>query len=292
MTAIPVKPKSKHVRTIGERKLLAAIVAGLVIALFLIVNVFPFFWVLVTSFKPGSEIYGATTAFRIIANAPTLDNYVKVIGKGILHSVGNSFIVSSMTTAYVVIVASMSAYILARFHFRGKVFLMGLILGISMFPQMVIVGPVFNMFYRFKMLNSYWVALAYSTITLPSAVWIMVAHFKRIPLSVEEAARMDGCSQWRMLWQVIFPMAAPGVFTTAIMTFIAAWNEYLLTLTLNSDKNFHTVPVAINALRTQFTILWGEITAATIVVVIPTLAIVLLFQKQIVAGITTGAVKE
>lgn len=292
MTAVSIKGRPKKARAMKEEKHGARIVGLIVVALFLIVNVFPFFWVLITSFKPGSEIYGVQTAFRLIANNPTLGNYQEVVGKGILHSVGNSFLVSSITTLYVVVVASMSAYIIARCHFRGKALLMGLILGISMFPQMIIVGPVFNMFYRFKMLNSYWVTLAYSTITLPSAVWIMVAHFKRIPLSVEEAARMDGCSQWGMLWRVIFPMAAPGVFTTAIMTFIAAWNEYLLTLTLNSDKNYQTVPVAINALRTQFTILWGEITAATVVVVIPTLMIVLLFQKQIVSGITSGAVKE
>ena len=103
---------------------------------------------------------------------------------------------------------------------------------------------------------------------------------------------LSAASQWQTLWKVIFPMAAAGVFTTAIMTFIAAWNEYLLTLTLNAEKEFQTVPVAINALRTQFTILWGEVTSATILVVIPTLAIVLLFQKQIVSGITSGAVKE
>ncbi len=111
-------------------------------------------------------------------------------------------------------------------------------------------------------------------------------------LSIEEAASIDGCSQWQTLWKVIFPIALPGVFTSAIMTFIAAWNEYLLTMTLNANKEFQTVPVAINALRTQFSILWGEITAATIVVVIPTLIIVLLFQKQIVSGMTAGAVKE
>ncbi len=264
----------------------------LAIALFLFVMVFPFLWILITSFKPGEEIYGRETAFRLIAINPTLGNYQTVIDKGILNAVKNSFIVSSITTAYVVLVASMSAYIIARFSFKGKRFLMGLILSISMFPQMIIVGPVFNLFYNLDLLNSYWVTLAYSTITLPTAVWIMIAHFKRIPVSVEEAARIDGCNQWKMLWLVIFPMALPGVFTTAIMTFIAAWNEYLLTLTLNSDKAFHTVPVAINALRTQFTILWGEITAATVIVIIPTLIIVLLFQKQIVSGITSGAVKE
>jgi len=265
---------------------------GLVICLFLLINVFPFFWVLITSFKPGEEIYGATTAFRVIALNPTVTNYTTVLLKGILRSVLNSFIVSGVTTLYVVAVASMSAYLIARCAFRGKTLLMGLILGISMFPQMIIVGPIFNLFFQLKALNSYWVTLAYSTITLPAAVWIMVAHFKRIPISVEEAARIDGCSQWGTLWRVIFPMAAPGVFTTAIMTFIAAWNEYLLTSTLNGEKAYHTVPVAINALRTQFSILWGETTAATILVVLPTLAIVLLFQKQIVSGITSGAVKE
>lgn len=258
----------------------------------MLVNVFPFFWVLITSFKPGSEIYGAQTAFRMIALSPTIGNYETVIAKGILHSVFNSFVVSTITTLYVVAVSSLSAYILARCHFRGRTALMALILGISMFPQMIVVGPIFNMFYQLRLLNSYWVTMAYSTITLPSAVWIMVAHFKRIPLSVEEAAKIDGCSEWGTLWKVIFPMAAPGVFTTAIMTFIAAWNEYLLTLTLNAEKAYQTVPVAINALRTQFSILWGEIAAATVLVVIPTLAMVLLFQKQIISGITSGAVKE
>ena len=120
----------------------------------------------------------------------------------------------------------------------------------------------------------------------------MVAHFKRIPGSLEEAAHIDGCNQWQTLWKIIFPIALPGVFTCAIMTFISAWNEYLLTCTLNSDKMFQTVPVAINSLRTQFSILWGEITAATVIVVIPTLIIVLLFQKQIVSGMVSGAVKE
>ena len=288
MTAIPAKIPARD----QERRNVGRALMWVLIACFIAVNLFPFFWVLVTSFKPGSEIYGADTAFRVVALTPTFGNYTTVVGKGILHSVFNSLLVSGITTAYVVLVASMSAYMIARLHFRGRTALMALILGISMFPQMIIVGPIFNMFYQFQILNSYWVTLAYSTITLPSAVWIMVAHFKRIPLSVEEAARIDGCTQWQTLWKVIFPMAAPGVFTTAIMTFIAAWNEYLLTLTLNAEKEYQTVPVAINALRTQFTILWGEITAATILVVIPTLAIVLLFQKQIVSGITSGAVKE
>jgi len=270
-----------------------AIYAGyLAILGFLLVNVFPFFWMVVTSIKPSHEIFGAN-AFRVIAENPTLQNYIIVMfEKNMLRAIGNSLLVSTITMFYVVVVASMSAYIISRFSFKGKSLLMAFVLSVSMFPQMIIVGPVFNMFYRFDMLNSFWVVLPYSTITLPIAVWIMVTHFKRIPLSVEEAASIDGCSSWRTLWQIIFPLAAPGVFTTAIMTFIAAWNEFLLASTLNVNIRFHTVPVAINSLRTQFAILWGEITAAAVVVIIPTLIIVLLFQKQIISGIVSGAVKE
>ena len=268
------------------------IVCWISVVIFLMITIFPFFWILISSFKPESEIFGAN-AYRIIAENPTLENYRTVIvEKGMLRAIGNSFVMSAATTFYVVIVASMSAYIISRFKFKGKALLMGLILAVAMFPQMIVVGPIFNMFYKLKILNTYWVCLAYSTITLPSAVWIMVAHFNQVPLALEEAAKIDGCSTWGMLWRIIFPIAAPGVFTTAIMSFISAWNEYLLSCTLNINENIQTVPVRLSYLKDQFTVFWSQIAAATVVVVIPTLLIVLLFQKQIVAGISNGAVKE
>ena len=268
------------------------IVCWIFVVIFLMITIFPFFWILISSFKPESEIFGAN-AYRIIAENPTLENYRTVIvEKGMLRAIGNSFVMSAATTFYVVIVASMSAYIISRFKFKGKALLMGLILAVAMFPQMIVVGPIFNMFYKLKILNTYWVCLAYSTITLPSAVWIMVAHFNQVPLALEEAAKIDGCSTWGMLWRIIFPIAAPGVFTTAIMSFISAWNEYLLSCTLNINENIQTVPVRLSYLKDQGTVFWSQIAAATVVVVIPTLLIVLLFQKQIVAGISNGAVKE
>ena len=268
------------------------IVCWIFVVIFLMITIFPFFWILISSFKPESEIFGAN-AYRIIAENPTLENYRTVmVEKGMLRAIGNSFVMSAATTFYVVIVASMSAYIISRFKFKGKALLMGLILAVAMFPQMIVVGPIFNMFYKLKILNTYWVCLAYSTITLPSAVWIMVAHFNQVPLALEEAAKIDGCSTWGMLWRIIFPIAAPGVFTTAIMSFISAWNEYLLSCTLNINENIQTVPVRLSYLKNQFTVFWSQIAAATVVVVIPTLLIVLLFQKQIVAGISNGAVKE
>lgn len=268
------------------------ILFGLVVFLYLLLMVFPFFWVFITSFKTSGEIFGEG-AFRIIPEAPTLKNYaVLLFDKNLLNAVKNSFIVATTTTLYVVASATLTAYAISRFHFWGKNLLLGLILAVSMFPQMVIVGPVYTLFLHFGLLNSYWIVLPYSTITLPIAVWILVTHFNQIPLALEESAKMDGATPLQTLFRIVFPLAAPGVFTTAIIVFIAAWNEFLLTITMNANEGFHTVPVAISFLRTQFEILWGEVAAATVIVTIPTLIIVLFFQRQIVSGLTTGGVKE
>jgi multiple sugar transport system permease protein len=268
------------------------IAAGIFIAAFLGISIFPFVWMLITSFKPEAEIIGKNT-YKIIADNPGISAYLKVIvDNGMLRAVLNSLIISLITVVYVIVVASMSAYVIARFRFRGKNLLMAFILAVSMFPQMVVVGPIFNLFYKLNMLNSYWISLAFTSITLPTAVWLMVTHFKQVPVALEEAAKIDGCTKWQILWKIIFPIASPGVFTTAIMTFITSWNEYLLSVTMNMDEKYQTVPVKIGFLRSQFTVFWSEVSAAAVIVVIPTLCIVLLFQKQIVSGMVSGAVKE
>lgn len=273
-----------------KRKLMLSF--WLVVLVYLFAMVFPFFWIFVTSFKTTGEIFGEG-AFRIIPEAPTLKNYLTILfEKGILNAIKNSFIVATLTTVYVVLVATFTAYAISRFEFRGKNILLGLILAVSMFPQMIVTGPIYNFFLDLDLLNSYAIVLPYSTITLPIAVWILVTHFNQIPLALEESAKIDGATPLQTLFRIIFPLAAPGVFTTAIIVFIAAWNEFLLTVTLNSNTEYHTVPVAISFLRTQFEILWGEVAAATTIVTIPTLLIVLFFQKQIVSGLTTGGVKE
>jgi multiple sugar transport system permease protein len=265
---------------------------AIVVSGYLFIMVFPFLWIFITSFKTSGEIFG-TGAFNVIPEDPTLKNYAVILfEKGILRAIFNSIIVATSTTIYVIIVASLCAYAISRFHFRGKSILLGLVLAVSMFPQMIITGPVYNLFYDLGWLNSYFVILPYSTITLPMAVWILVTHFNQIPLALEESAKIDGATRIQTLTKIVFPLAAPGVFTTAIITFIAAWNEFLLTITLNTESNFHTVPVAISFLRDQFSILWGEVAAATTIVTIPTLIIVLIFQRQIVSGLTSGGVKE
>ena len=261
------------------------------VSLYLVVIIFPFIWVLAASFKPTQEIFG-DGAFSIISANPTLENYANVLQNGILQAMWNSFVVASLTSIYVVAVATLASYAITRFKFWGKNILLGTILAVSMFPQMIIVGPVYNLFMKLNLTNSYFVVLPYSTITLPVAILILVTHFNKIPIALEEAATIDGATSFQILSKIVFKLAAPGIFTTAIIVFIAAWNEFLLTVTLNTNKAYHTVPVAISFLRTQFTILWGDVTAATVIVTIPTLIIVLLFQKQIVSGLTSGAVKE
>lgn len=274
-----------------SRRLASHWLLYIVLIVFLVIIVFPFIWVLITSIKPGSEVFG-DGAYNVFTNNPTLNNYRTILDKGIMVSIANSVIVSTITMLYVVIIASLMAYAISRFNFKGKNVLLGLVLAVSMFPQMIIVGPVYNIFMALGWNNSYWVVLPYSTITLPLAVWIMVSHFKKIPISIEESAKIDGASPFKILWKIVFPLAAPGIFTAAIISFIAAWNEYLLTVTLNTNVSYHTVPVAISFLRTQFQILWGEVTAATIIVAVPTLILVLLFQRRIISGLVSGAVKE
>lgn len=274
----------------AKRKL--SITFGIVVILYLFIMVFPFFWIFITSFKTSGEIFGSG-AFRIIPEDPTTQNYLTVLfEKGILSAIKNSFIVATTTTIYIITIATLCAYAISRFHFKGKSILLGIILAVSMFPQMIVTGPIYRLFYQLDWLNSFAIVLPYSTITLPVAVWILVTHFNHIPIALEESAKIDGATPFQTLYKIVFPLAAPGVFTTAIITFIAAWNELLLSITLNSNEKYHTVPVAISFLRTQFEILWGEVAAATAIVTIPTLIIVLFFQKQIVSGLTSGGVKE
>lgn len=259
--------------------------------LYLFIIIFPFLWVLLTSFKPESEIWGEA-ALKLFANQPTLEHYRALFEANILNALKNSLIIASTTTLYVTLIASVAAYSIARLKFKGRNLLLAIVLATSMFPQMIVVGPIYNAFVNLGWTNSYWITLPYSMISLPVAIYILVTHFAKVPKEMEESAMMDGASKWTTFVKIIFPLAMPGIFTAAIITFIGVWNEFLLALTLNADASFHTAPVAIAFLRGQFQIFWGQVTAATVVVTIPTLIIVVLFQRQIISGLTSGAVKE
>nr|WP_300005620.1 carbohydrate ABC transporter permease [Tissierella sp.] len=263
----------------------------LMIGLYLIIILFPFFWVGITSFRPESEIW-SSNALSLKGATFTSENYSKLFRSSIFNSLKNSLIISTITTIYVTFIASLCAYSIARLDFKFKKLLTVVILATSMFPQMIVVGPIYRVFVKLGWTNSYYISLPYSMLTLPVAVFILIAHFSQIPKEMEESAIMDGSSKINTFFKIILPLAAPGIFTSAIMTFIGAWNEFLLSLTLNTDEAWRTATVGISFLRGQFEIFWGQVTAATIIVTIPTLIIVILFQKQIVSGITSGALKE
>ncbi|ERI93643.1 ABC transporter, permease protein [Clostridiales bacterium oral taxon 876 str. F0540] len=261
------------------------------ILIFLIIIIFPFYWEFITSIKKPDEIFGSFTRFW--PKHATLESYKLVFtARPFGKFLWNSFVISSLTTIVAIVFASFAAYAIARLKFKGKSIILGLVLAVSMFPQISTISPIY-MFMKAMGLRDTYIGLIipYTTFALPLAIWNLTTFFKEIPYSLEEAARIDGASPMQTFARIIVPLAAPGTFTTAILVFIAAWNEFLFALTINTKDIRKTVPVAITMFQGQYTIPWGETAAATVIVTIPLIILVLLFQKRIVAGLTSGAVK-
>jgi multiple sugar transport system permease protein len=260
---------------------------------FVFVVMFPFLWMLISSIKPATELFG-DRAFTPYTSHPTMENYKSVFfDHPFLRYLWNSTVVSTITTVYAVTVASFAAYAIARLQFKGKTFILGIVLSVSMFPQIATITPIYIFLKNLGLTNSYLgLIIPYSTFTLPLSIWILVTFFRKIPLDLEEAAKIDGATLMQTYWKVIMPLALPGIFTTAILVFIAAWNEFFFALTINTDDKYKTVPIGIAMFQGQFTIPWGEIAAATVVVSVPLVIMVLIFQRRIVSGLTSGSVKE
>jgi len=261
------------------------------LSLFIFVIMFPFIWVFLTSIKPPIEIFAG---FNWFTTNPSLNSYINAINtRPLFLYMWNSIAVSTLTTVIAISVASLAAYSVTRLPIKFKGTILGIVLAAAMFPQIAIISPIFNLIQGLGLRNSYMgLVIPYITISLPLAIWILATFFKKIPFELEESAKLDGASPLQTFTKIIFPLAAPGVFTTGILVFIAAWNEYLFALTINSDDSWRTVPVGLSMYQSQYTIPWGEITAATVLVTIPIVIIVLIFQRRIVAGLTSGAVKE
>jgi multiple sugar transport system permease protein len=260
---------------------------------FVFVVMFPFLWMLISSIKPATELFG-DKAFTPYTSHPTMENYKSVFFEHpFLRYLWNSTVVSTITTVYAVTVASFAAYAIARLQFKGKTFILGIVLSVSMFPQIATITPIYIFLKNLGLTNSYLgLIIPYSTFALPLSIWILVTFFRKIPLDLEEAAKIDGATLMQTYWKVIMPLALPGIFTTAILVFIAAWNEFFFALTINTDDKYKTVPIGIAMFQGQFTIPWGEIAAATVVVSVPLVIMVLIFQRRIVSGLTSGSVKE
>jgi multiple sugar transport system permease protein len=261
--------------------------------LILLWALFPLLWMASLSFKDPATFRGSTPQF--FPEDWTWDNYSTVFSDSLFTSaLRNSFGISLLATALAVVVAMFAAYAIARLEFPGKRLMLSMALAIAMFPQAALVGPLFNMWRGLGIYDT-WIGLIipYLTFALPLSIWTMSAFFKQIPWEMEQAAQVDGATAWQAFRKVIVPLAAPGVFTTAILTFFFCWNEFLLAISLTSTDRARTVPAAITFFTgaSQFESPVTAIMAASVVVTIPVVIIVLLFQRRIVAGLTAGAVK-
>jgi len=251
----------------------------------------PFYWLVNVSLKTGPDLSGSA----IVPPNPTLDNYQSIFkNDDFVHALGNSAIVSLVTTALALVVGSFCAYALARLKFPLKFALLALVLSITTFPPIAIATPVFKLWSDIGLFNTLpGLIIPYLTFALPLAIYILVSFFKEIPKDLEEAALVDGATRFQAFRKIVIPLAAPGLATAGILTFISAWNEFLFAVTLTSTPKARTVPAAIAFFTgsTEFEEPLGTIAAASVVISIPLIFLVLFFQKRIVAGLTAGAVK-
>jgi multiple sugar transport system permease protein len=259
--------------------------------LIVVAALFPVLWLLSLSLKTPATVNDG----RLIPKSFSFDNYSSIFDQDIFTAaLRNSIGIALISTVIAVTLASMAAYAIARLEFPGKRLLLAASLAIAMFPPVSIVGPLYNM-WRTLGLYDTWPGLIipYMTFTLPLAIFVLSAFFREIPWELEQAAQMDGATPLQAFRKVILPLAAPGVFTTAILVFIYAWNDFIFALSLTSTTKAQTVPPAIQSFTgvSQFTAPTGAIAAAAIIVTIPIVVMVLLFQRRIVAGLTAGAVK-
>jgi multiple sugar transport system permease protein len=254
---------------------------------------FPLLWMVSLAFKDPTTFRDAAPSF--FPHEWTWENFRTVFSDELFTSaLRNSAGIAVIATVLSVIVAMFAAYAIARLDFRGKKLLLSVALGIAMFPQAALVGPLFNMWRGLGIYDT-WVGLIipYLTFALPLSIWTMSAFFRQIPWEMEQAAQVDGATPWQAFRKVIVPLAAPGVFTTAILTFFFCWNEFLLAASLTSTDRARTVPAALSFFTgaSQFQSPVTAVMAASVVVTIPVVILVLLFQRRIVAGLTSGAVK-
>jgi len=252
---------------------------------------FPVLWILSLSLKPSSTVKDG----NLIPTQVTFDNYKAIFAGNMFSSaLVNSIGIGLITTVIAVVVGGMAAYAIARLAFPGKRALVGVALLIAMFPQISLVTPLFNIERKIGLFDTWpGLVIPYITFALPLAIYTMSAFFKEIPWDLEKAAKMDGATPWQAFRKVIAPLAAPGIVTAAILVFIFAWNDLLLALSLTATQRAITAPVAIANFTgsSQFEEPTGSIAAGAMIITVPIVIFVLIFQRRIVAGLTSGAVK-
>jgi multiple sugar transport system permease protein len=262
--------------------------AGLLIVAY---TLFPVLWIVSLSFKKGADVHNRA----LFPTEWSWDNYKTVFASDLFTTaLRNSLGISLIATVLSVALATLAAYAIARLEFKGKKLVLSMALAIAMFPTISLVPPLFDM-WRSLGLYDTWIGLIipYMSFTLPLSIWTLSAFFREIPWELEQAAQIDGATPWQTFWNVIIPLAAPGVFTAAILTFFFAWNDFVFGISLTASDAARPVPAALAFFTGEsfFKQPMAAIAAAAVVVTIPVIPLVLCFQRKIIAGLTFGAVK-
>lgn len=272
-------------------KLLKTVSFYALVLVIVVVAVFPFYYAVITSLKTG------TALFRITYWPETFDfsNYVSVLtARNFPISIWNSVFIATLTVLFALFLAVTASYALSRVSFKGRGLILMTILAVSMFPQIAVLAGVFELIRFLGLFNTPWaLVLSYTIFTLPFTVWVLTTFMRDLPVEIEEAAIVDGASPWVIITQVFLPLMWPALVTTGLLAFIGAWNEFLFALTFTSSETTRTTPVAIALLSgaSEQEIPWGNIMAASVIVTVPLVILVLIFQRKIVAGLTAGGVK-
>ncbi|MFW6263587.1 MAG: carbohydrate ABC transporter permease [Thermotogota bacterium] len=261
--------------------------------------IFPFYWAINSSFKSENQLMMTPATFiprDTEGNfAPTFQNYISVFNNPtFIRSIMNSTIVGGVTTLIALVIGSFSAFALGKLRFKGKKLFLYLILSMTMFPQVTVLAGLYAVINTLGISAMLSMILSYMIFTLPFTTWVLTAFFKELPVEIMQSAQVDGATAFQTFYYILLPLTAPAMVTTGLLAFIAAWNEYLFALTFTSiETQARTIPVAISLFTGQIARQepFGEIMAGAVIVTIPVVVVVLVFQRKIVAGLTAGAVK-
>jgi multiple sugar transport system permease protein len=252
---------------------------------------FPAIWILFTSLKTESELM--RLPITVLPAAPTLDNYIRVFtDQPILRFLWNSVAVATLSTVLCVVVSALAAYALVRLRLPRPNVILSVLLAVAMFPLISLMVPLFQVMRDVQLLNTWWALIfPYAVLSMPVCTLVLISFFQDIPRDLENAAMIDGCSRLGALWHVVIPLTAPGVFTAAILSFVNAWDEFLLALTLSPRVASRTLPVGITLYQGEFSFPWPIISAALIIAIVPICIIIAVFQERVVSGLTSGGMK-
>jgi multiple sugar transport system permease protein len=252
---------------------------------------FPAIWILFTSFKTETELTAKPITW--FPQQPTWNNFIAAFRDQPLPGyLLNSAIVAFSSMLVSLFISALAAYAIARLNLKHRGLILTGIIAVSMFPLVTLMVPLFEIMRGLNLLNSYTaLVLPYTVLNLPICTLILVSFFQDIPRDIENAAMIDGCTRLGALWHVVMPLAAPGVFTAGILAFVNAWDEFLLSMSMNAAVAYRTLPVGIQMYQGEFSFPWPTISAALVIALVPVVTVILIFQERVVSGLTSGGLK-